>query len=329
MSKFSFIIQLFIFISFKINKSLSKITNYQINELDKMITYNNSQNGTWINEVWIPNINSTYRIFDSIDASKCLNNKNIILVGNSISRHMYVYFKSILNGVMTDISSDVDRRAEKLYYTKFLAIENNPQCNKLMINKVNPNKKYKSKQKNDNCPYNSNHLKDRINSNWAYNGNSGNLSFIWTYDWYLPAFSEILSKENVIMLPNAGLNHKWAYSKGWDSSDLVYLKEQFPLLWKVNIHSSSMLVYRQNTHTCDAFDNELMEQNKFIFDYTRDKMDENHKLINLEISTRNLMHYLDCNHHPGNQTMVHFNMILTEICPKELGVPFYGIKNIT
>ena len=183
------------------------------------------------------------------------------------------------------------------------------------------NGKGKDDKSEGNCIYNVNHVDNICVKSWKNYGYSGNLSFIWSVDWYDKFFETLFRLPNSIFSPNAGLNSALSYFWKWKTNDSVdLLHHQFPKLWNLTLDSSSMLVYRQSTMACDDdIIGKVVEQNNFIKTFISNNTVRGSKgrnvLVELDKPTNGLFYfyYTDCVHHPGVQTQLHLKMFLNSI----------------
>lgn len=270
--------------------------------------------GDWtINQTWSARPSCEIRNFTSIEARACLNGRHLFVAGNSVSRH---FFFHILDSITMDMKDDVTeegRKHEKARLAECANIEalgaSYDICgDESVTNMYNKHIRY-------NCVYNMNHLDRLCRKEWRVGNFSGNLTFAWTYDWWLPLFSELLLQPNTVLTPNAGLNRAWAYDMKWDkNSSSAVVAEQFPRLWNSTTHDSSLLIYRLTTKSCQPQDNLVVQDNLFAANYMRAHPSSRRRFLDLYAPTSKRDLYLDCNHHPGPQSELHFQMFLNELC---------------
>lgn len=271
-----------------------------------VISWSLCQRGKWIDKVWIPDADCPLRKFDSLEAAKCLHNKTLLIAGNSVSRHFFMSVLNILRNQKEDPSIAV-RLDEKKFLSAFLE-----DSEKLCAPKRNL---YKDEQEYGNCKYNLNYV-DSIHSEiWHVGGFSGNISFVWLFDWDVPVLAEYLKLENTIVTSNAGLNLEWSYrSKLTNESGLSVAYKEFPNLWNFQVAKTSKFVYRQTTISC-LFN--VSDVNEYILNYTTINPRNNKVVLDMDYPTKGRLFYIDCNHHPGPQAVLTVQMLLNAVCEDE------------
>lgn len=294
---------------------------------NSIITKSICFDGIWEHKTWIPkNESCTLKKFSLIETQKCLDNKRIVFGGNSVSRHFFLRLLSTLNGIKHDNITQEYRIQEKLKFSYCSDIEKLEDLNAAQAICGNETIKRYGKFK-DLCIYNMDHLKETCYQNWSssYRNDTnniykGSLSFTWLYNWYSPFIEEQLSIPNTIVSTNAGVNYAWASNSGWElNSSTVVVANQFPMIWNNNkIHETSRFIYRQTTGTCDRhIAPQISLQNDIIKTHVDNNNNNNNgqfMLLELDKPTRERHHYIDCNHHPGEQTDLHIKMFLNSIC---------------
>jgi len=302
--------------------------------------------GMWIDRTWIPAEHcTTLRSYTRTEAAKCLNNRHVVFGGNSVTRHLYYLFHNFLYNEVEDetqagriaekIAADennhykdhpVDYNAAKYVDVNTLDPESEEaQCfpkatlyNKKLFLCVNFNCNHPTllnstwevteeiKRKHIHSGHHGNPDKEGFQENMVNITYAGNFSFQWLYDWYSPMLLRLLNTPNTIVIPNAGLNQRWAHDSGWEvDAPIDKVATQFPTLWNAPVHPSSMLIIRQTTKSCSYYD--VFDTDLYILNYTSASPIIHHSFIPLFDLTEDRMHYIDCNHHPGpiaDQTMM-------------------------
>ena len=189
--------------------------------------------------MWVPTSSCPLRLYNRSEAAAILHGRHFVVAGNSVSRGLFSTFLNELAGYPSEESQDA-RQREKLSFSPFLVNGSYDEaCQK---------KKKFYKDHFDWCVYNENHEDGLHTEEWELGVYRGKLTFVWLYDWFVPLLQRFLNEPNTIVTSNAGLNHAWAFSNGWDPNPLS-VKENFPLLWNSTCAENSMLLYRQTTGT--------------------------------------------------------------------------------
>ena len=294
----------------KHNTAISKIANYPQKYCQN--GYWNVTLGEWVSNKECPLIRYSKENRDGI--YKCLHNKTVVIIGNSVSRHLYVELLAYLHGLDPSPATEANRHKEKEYFFN-LTTKNCP------VDSTNI--------PNDMCFYNMNHFENIMNATWNMGAYNGKIQFIWMWDWYHTVIKDLLLQPNVIVTSNAGLNRAWAHYYNWSTiSDMDALSNQFPLLWHTPIHPTSQLIYRQSTCSKQCLLSEpISMQNAYIRDYIHHHNAHTHSpqhihtntninryYMDLDVPTSTFYEYLDTNHHPGKQSALHIDMLLTIAC---------------
>ena len=229
-----------------------------------------------------------------------------------MSRHFYVAILNLLNG-HTEETSKAARIEEKHQLSNLEAVFNktgtsaNLQC------------EAKRKQYTDNnyelCMYNVNYEDVSFTKSWTFGNHSGNATFMWLVDWYVPTIVNKLLETNTIVTTNAGLNKDWEYQSKWDmrQEPMDVLSREFPLIWQANFAKNSTLMYRLSTETCTP--SGLKKHNTWIREYSTRKPRDNAHILEFDLFTQERLHYIDCNHHPGPPAELEVQTMLNTLCP--------------
>ena len=267
--------------------------------------------GNWDRKrrVWIPHRDCPLKDYTTAAIVECLKGKNVVVVGNSVSRHFFFGLLYAVQGRVDEESKD-NRSEEKAVIgscNSWNDYHTTMSCTEEQLKPFRNAGRGKNNGSESNCIYNVNHFDNVCVKQWENLGFSGNLTFIWVVD------------TSGQYLASAGLNNALSFFWKWSTNDSVDLvKEQFPKLWNAKLSDSSMLVYRQTTMACDDdIIGKVIEQNRYIKSFvendTSRNLHRNKFLVELDKPTHGLSYYTDCVHHPGLQTQLHIRMFLNTI----------------
>ena len=251
-------------------------------------------------------------------AQKCLDGKHLVIAGNSVSRHLFFGILNFLNGVGENIS-DAYRLEEKSMFDQCDITNSSGWTKDKCPEDVSAYYPQEDKYK---CMYNINHETFNCTKTWKMNHYEGKITFVWLVDWLPNPVLRALQEPDTVVTLNAGLNLEWAYFNKWYRTDPMHvLQYQFPKLWSFPIPNSTRLLYRQSTATCPNPSNGISKRielhTKWILDYVLQNPATGKYLIELDKPTAKRRHYLDCNHHPGVQTVLHIKMLINQLASSD------------
>jgi hypothetical protein len=291
----------------------SQKSNKAITETKIDIT-NDCENGVWIGGSWHPKPAPRcppLKNFTRAEAAECLQNKTVLVAGNSVSRSFFVSILKHLNGLVSNGTNE-DRIAEKNYYTGWLTKAHEETGARHCYS---PNLKTPKNSAHCNNIYNKNYPQFIQHANWTHNDFYGKINFVWLWDWDHPILHVYMRQPNTIVTSNAGLNRQWAYSQGWTKEiPRTILEQQFPIIWNATLHNSSYFLYRPTTASCHGSE-EQRAYNQWIRNYVKRAGNSSKSILSLDISSfGGFKYYMDCNHFSGPLLELHRNMFYTKVC---------------
>lgn len=266
--------------------------------------------GHWESTNWIPEVGCEFLDIGVEKMKQCLSNRHVVVAGNSISRHFFIRIYTLLHGQSDNVTYAYRQNEKKLLDDCADVHElTKSDCKETKLGHM--------------CQYAANYLDRICNKEWKINEFSGKLTFIWLWDWHVPILDQYLSEPNTIVTSNAGLNRAMIDTNKFTNDEdnpVLQAKIQFPRLWQAPIANSSYLIYRATTRHDTSYElgkkmqGVIDQQNTWILDYVKKNPKYHHSLLEVDIPTLHMEHYMDTAHHPGPQTELHIQWFLNKVC---------------